>query len=233
MRLKREAKEAVSTGVTTDKKFSKLILLVNMARKVNDPQKEQISMLISRFQAHKDQSAFGAALVLKLLSSKDEEFVLDKEQKMLKTFGLIQNRASYPSGQFRHGLRSPVRAMTCFKCSKVGHMYVNKHGDAAHLFEKYLTAEEVFTKKIAYQTCHPFISKIIKSLCRVSYIQEYTRGGYYHEKQWHYRDIILDETRCRNIRLFYSFEGQHLRVSYDCALPPPPPHTRKFNNANI
>lgn len=86
-RLKRETKQAALGEVKMDELYAKLILLDNMARKVNDPHKEQISMLISRFQAHRTDSRFASALVVKLLSSKEEEIVLDKEQKMLKLFG--------------------------------------------------------------------------------------------------------------------------------------------------
>ena len=50
--------------------------------------KDKISLVLSRFHLHKSNPAFAAALVLKLVCSKEEEIVLDKEQKLMKSFGL-------------------------------------------------------------------------------------------------------------------------------------------------
>ena len=43
-------------------------------------------MIFRRFHAHKSNPSFVAALVLKLVSSKDEEAILEKEQRLLKNF---------------------------------------------------------------------------------------------------------------------------------------------------
>ena len=45
-------------------------------------------MILSRFHAHKATPSFVAHLVLKLVSNKDEESILEKEQKLMKHFGL-------------------------------------------------------------------------------------------------------------------------------------------------
>lgn len=63
--------------------------LEGVARKTNHEHKDKLSMILRRFHVHKRQHpSFVASLVLKLISSKEEESILDKEQKMLKNFGL-------------------------------------------------------------------------------------------------------------------------------------------------
>ena len=47
---------------------------------------EKISMILRRFHAHKSNPSFVAALVLKFVSSEDEEAILEKEQRRLKHF---------------------------------------------------------------------------------------------------------------------------------------------------
>ncbi len=66
----------------------KLILLESLAAKVEISKKSEISMILARFQANKPTPRFAAALVLELLSSKEEEAILDKEQKLMKQFGM-------------------------------------------------------------------------------------------------------------------------------------------------
>ena len=71
-----------------DALYEKLLLLDNMARKTNNNCKERTAMIVTRFNAHKSKPSFVAALVLNLLCSKEEEAVLEKEQKLLKCFGM-------------------------------------------------------------------------------------------------------------------------------------------------
>jgi len=82
--------EASRTEVNVDVLFEKLILLDSVARKTGNQQKEKIAMLLSRFHVHRSRPSFVATLVLKLMSTKDEEAVLDKEQKLLKSFGIAK-----------------------------------------------------------------------------------------------------------------------------------------------
>ena len=70
----------------------KLIVLENLATKRNHELKDKITLILSRFHIHKNRPAFAAALVLKLVCSKEEEAVLDKEQKLMKSFGFMDNR---------------------------------------------------------------------------------------------------------------------------------------------
>lgn len=145
-RMRREAKDEAAKGVAVnvDILHQKLILLESLAAKVEISKKSEISMILARFQANKPTPRFAAALVLKLLSSKEEEAILDKEQKLMKQFGM-----SMAPGPQRPQLHDPVwgaPAMptfaqwprppvgppprfpqarypaTCFRCKKVGHM---------------------------------------------------------------------------------------------------------------
>ena len=82
------------------------------------------TLILSRFHIHKNRPAFAAALMLKLVCSKEEEAVLDKEQKLMKSFGFMDNRdnlynvqSMLPSshvppgfmGQFSHSYVPPPR----------------------------------------------------------------------------------------------------------------------------
>lgn len=88
-RVKREVKEeAQKTEVNTDLLHEKLVTLENFARRTNHANKEKLNMILGRFHAHKSRPSFVAALVLKLVSSKDEETILEKEQKLMKHFGI-------------------------------------------------------------------------------------------------------------------------------------------------
>ncbi|CAC5397818.1 unnamed protein product [Mytilus coruscus] len=49
--------------------------------------RERKNLILSRFHIHKNKPNFAAALLLKLVCNKEEEAVLDKEQKLLKIFG--------------------------------------------------------------------------------------------------------------------------------------------------
>lgn len=81
-------------------------------------------MVVSRFQAHKTKPSFIATLVLKLLSTKEEEAVLEKEQKLLKCCGLGAEGekktgslpANTPNASGMPGLAPPFGALpwTCF-----------------------------------------------------------------------------------------------------------------------
>ncbi|CAC5394780.1 unnamed protein product [Mytilus coruscus] len=88
-RAKRDVKDEAAKGkVDIDVLHERLILLYNLARKQNHDLKDKINLILSKFHIHKNRPNFAAALVLKLVCNKEEEAVLDKEQKLLKTFGL-------------------------------------------------------------------------------------------------------------------------------------------------
>ena len=92
-RTKRAVEEEVSkTKVDIDILHEKLVVLENLATKRNHELKDKITLILSRFHIHKNRPAFAAALVLKLVCSKEEEVVLDKEQKLMKSFGFMDNR---------------------------------------------------------------------------------------------------------------------------------------------
>ena len=80
--------EAQKAEVNVDVLHEKLVTLENVARRTNNPSKEKMTMILSRFHAHKATPSFVAHLVLKLVSNKDEESILEKEQKLMKHFGL-------------------------------------------------------------------------------------------------------------------------------------------------
>ena len=88
-RAKREVREeAQKAEVNVDVLHEKLVTLENVARRTNNPSKEKMTMILSRFHAYKATPSFVAHLVLKLVSNKDEESILEKEQKLMKHFGL-------------------------------------------------------------------------------------------------------------------------------------------------
>lgn len=89
-RAKREVKEeAGKSEVNVDNLHEKLIHLESVARKINHESKEKITLVLKRFHIHKRQHpSFVGHLVLKLISSKEEESVLEKEQKMFKHFSM-------------------------------------------------------------------------------------------------------------------------------------------------
>ena len=88
-RAKREVREeAQKPEVNVDILHEKLVSLENVARRTGHPNKEKLAMTLGRFHAHKSRPSFVAALVLKLVSTKDEESILDKEQKLMKSFGI-------------------------------------------------------------------------------------------------------------------------------------------------
>lgn len=72
-KAKREVKEeAVKKEANVDLIHEKLVTLETMARKSSHGDQDKISMILRRFHAHKSNPSFVAALVLKLVSSKDE-----------------------------------------------------------------------------------------------------------------------------------------------------------------
>ncbi len=89
-RMKREAKdEAVKgVGVNVDILHQKLIMLESLAGKVERVRRLKCPLILSRFQVNKANPIFAASLVLKLLSSKEEEAILDKESRLMKQFGM-------------------------------------------------------------------------------------------------------------------------------------------------
>ena len=91
-RAKREVKEGASKGekVNIDLLHEKLIVLERLSRKNDKDCQEKIFLILSRFHTHNSTPSFAAALVLKLICSKEEEIILDKEQKLLKSF--VQRR---------------------------------------------------------------------------------------------------------------------------------------------
>lgn len=88
-RAKRDVREeAQKAEVNVDVLHEKLVTLENVARRTNNPSKEKMTMVLSRFHAHKATPSFVAHLILKLVSNKEEETILEKEQKLMKHFGL-------------------------------------------------------------------------------------------------------------------------------------------------
>ena len=86
-KAKKEVKEeATKKEVNVDLLHEKLVTLENLSRKTNQADKEKMSMILRRFHAHKSKPSFVAALILKLVASKEEEVILEKEQKLLKYF---------------------------------------------------------------------------------------------------------------------------------------------------
>ena len=81
--------EAQKKQLNVDLLHEKLVMLENVAKKVNHRNKKKLNMILNRFHANKaEKSSFVAHLVLKLISSKDEETMLENEQKLRKHFGL-------------------------------------------------------------------------------------------------------------------------------------------------
>ena len=62
-----------------------------VARKTDNDNKDKISLIMSRFHLHKAKPSFVAALVLKLVCTKGEQTILEKEQKLMNRFGLDLN----------------------------------------------------------------------------------------------------------------------------------------------
>lgn len=152
-RAKRDVKdEAAKSQVDIDRLHEKLLILDNLSRKNNHELKDKINLILSRFHIHKSRPIFAAALVLKLVCSKEEEAVLDKEQKLMKSFHMTDNsNADYsivnqhhfsswagPVGPYfrqpyvmpprlpSHAQRRPrprfSSSQLCFKCNKPGHL---------------------------------------------------------------------------------------------------------------
>ena len=92
-RAKQDVKdEAVKAEqVNVELLHEKLTRLETVARKTNNDNKDKISLILSRFHLHKAKPSFAAALVLKLVCTKEEETILEKEQKLMKRFGLDLN----------------------------------------------------------------------------------------------------------------------------------------------
>ena len=86
-RARRDVKEeAQKKEVNVDLLHEKLMILENVAKKVNHQNKEKLNMVLNRFHANKaEKSSFVAHLVLKLISSKDEETMLENGQKLGNT----------------------------------------------------------------------------------------------------------------------------------------------------
>lgn len=146
-RIRREAKEEAAKGdmANIDVLNQKLVLLESMAAKLNHGSKKEMTMILSRFHANKSNPGFAAHLILKLLSTKEEESILDKEQKMLKQYAypgmpmrpwgygydMLQVYPPQQASAFSPWLRPtvpprmrptpPRPASLCFKCKRPGH----------------------------------------------------------------------------------------------------------------
>ncbi|XP_052068822.1 uncharacterized protein LOC127734066 isoform X2 [Mytilus californianus] len=151
-RAKRDVKEEASKGpkVDIDVLHERLVILESLARKQNSDIKDKINLILNRFNSHKSNPSFAAALVLKLVCNREEESILDKEQKLMKNFGMTKNnedvntqgygmfqpmpynygynRFSYPQGpsppRFSQQPRRsrPRTPLICYRCNKPGHM---------------------------------------------------------------------------------------------------------------
>lgn len=89
-RAKQDVKDEAVKGdqVNVEILHEKLTRLEAIARKINHSSKEKISLLLSRYHIHKTRPSFAAVLVLKSVCSKEEEAMLDKEQKLMKTMNI-------------------------------------------------------------------------------------------------------------------------------------------------
>lgn len=87
-RARKEVKDEAmkADGANMEVLHERLIILENVARKANHDSKDKYTMILSRFHVNKSKPSFVAALVLKLLSSKEECLILDAEQKLKKIF---------------------------------------------------------------------------------------------------------------------------------------------------
>ena len=101
-RAKREVKEeAGKAEVNVDLLHEKLIHLESVARKTSHESKEKLELILRRFHVHKKLNpSFVGNMVLTQISSKEEEAVLNKEQKLYKRFNM-----GYPGGT---GSNTPV-----------------------------------------------------------------------------------------------------------------------------
>ena len=94
-RAKRELKEeAGKSEVNVDLLHEKLIHLESVARRTNHEMKDKLELILKRFNVHKRQNpTFVGDMVLNQISTKEEESVLNKEQKIYKRFSM-----GYPGG---------------------------------------------------------------------------------------------------------------------------------------
>ncbi|CAC5415528.1 unnamed protein product [Mytilus coruscus] len=92
-RAKRDMKEEASKGpkVDIDVLHERLVILESLAIKQNSDIKDKINLILNRVNSHKSNPSFAAALVLKLVCNREEESILDKEQKLMNNFGLTKN----------------------------------------------------------------------------------------------------------------------------------------------
>ena len=99
-RVRREAKEEAAKKqlANMDILSQKLLLLESMAVKLNHGSKTETTKILSLFHANTSNPGFAVQLILKLLSGKEEESILDKEQKMLKQY-TYPGMAMRPCGQ--------------------------------------------------------------------------------------------------------------------------------------
>ena len=71
-KAKRDVREeAQKSEVNVDVLHEKLVTLENIARRTNNPNKENMTMILSRFHVHMSTPSFVAHLILKLVSTKD------------------------------------------------------------------------------------------------------------------------------------------------------------------
>jgi len=96
----REVKEyaARSSEINVDTMQLKLMHLDEVARRVNDSNRELYSMVLQRFLCHKNHDKIGF-LVTSLLSSPAETKIFEKEQTFLKVHGSDKEKVSDESQQ--------------------------------------------------------------------------------------------------------------------------------------
>ena len=68
--------EAQKAKVNVDILHKKLVTLENVVRRTNNAGKEKMTVILSRFHAHKFTPSKVSHLILKLVSNKDEESIL-------------------------------------------------------------------------------------------------------------------------------------------------------------
>ena len=115
--------EAGRAEVNVDILHEKLLHLESVARRTGHESVVKLNLILKRFHVHKKQNpAFVGNMVLAQISSKDEEAVLNKEQKCYKQYNMVypwgssNNALSWGYGNIQNQMPGP------FGPSSVGHL---------------------------------------------------------------------------------------------------------------
>ena len=123
-KAKREVKEEARWAeVNVDILHKKLLHLESVSRQTGHESVDKLNLILKRFHVHKKQNpAFVGNMVLAQISSKDDEAVLNKEQKFYKQYNMVypwgsSNKApSWGYGNIQNQMPGP------FGPSSVGHL---------------------------------------------------------------------------------------------------------------